>query len=149
MTWKIFSFNPYWAYDTYPEVGYSGELGSEFAIDIPLKPTFTWNHDYHYYSGSYYEWSISHDINVSPSGERIAIFTPSMTMGMDSHKYQAHTTLTHIDWGLDLGIPVIKHFVITGMLHFTKSLSHQTYTEADDVFEDVIPWAGLKLTMRF
>jgi hypothetical protein len=149
MSWKVFSLSPYWSSISYPELGCSGEFGSEFSIDMPLKPTFTWNHDYHYYRGAYYEWSISHDIDISPGGERIAVFTPSMSMGMDSHKYQAHTTLTHIDWGLELSIPVIRHFVITGMLHFTKSLSHATYIEENDVFEDIIPWGGLKLTMEF
>jgi hypothetical protein len=72
-----------------------------------------------------------------------------MAMGMDSHKYQAGTTLTHIDWGLELGIPVMKHFVVSGAIHFTKSLTHAVYDEDNDVFEDVIPWAGLKLTMEF
>lgn len=151
LSWKKFSLQPYWSYIYIddPSVGDSGEFGSEFTIDIPLKPTFTWNHDYRYYTGTYFEWAISHDINISPGGERIAVFTPSMAMGMDAHKYQAHTTLTHIDWGLELSVPVIRHFVVTGMLHFTKSLSHATYEEENDVFEDIIPWAGLKLTMGF
>lgn len=149
ISWKAFSLNPYWAHDSYPEAGYSGEFGSEFSIDAPLKPTFTWNYDYQYYNGAYFEWGISHDVNISPWGERIAVFTPSMAVGLDAHKYQAHTTLTHIDWGLEMSIPVIRHFVITGMLHFTKSLSHATYTEDNDVFEDIIPWGGLKLTMEF
>ena len=149
LSWKMFSLQPYWKYIYIDGAKDYGEIGSEFSLDVPLKPTFYWNHDFSVYTGTYYEWSISHDINISPNGERIAIFTPSMAMGMDSHKYQAHTTLTHLDWGLELSVPVIRHFVITGMLHFTKSLAHGDYAEENDVFEDIIPWAGLKLTMEF
>jgi len=149
LSWKKFSLEPYWTYIYVDGAKDYNEIGSEFSIDIPLKPTFVWNHDFSVYTGTYYEWSISHDIDIAPNGERLFVFTPSMAMGMDAHKYQEGTTLTHIDWGLELGIPVMKHFVVSGAIHFTKSLTHATYDEDNDVFEDVIPWGGLKLTMEF
>jgi hypothetical protein len=149
LSWKIFSYEPYWSYIYIDGGEDSGELGGEFSIDVPLKPTFVWNHDYRFYTGGYYEWSISHDIDIAPKGERLFVFTPSMAMGMDSHKYQKGTTPTHIDWGLGLGVPVMKHLVLSGAIHFTKSLTRATYDEDNDVFEDVIPWAGLSLTAEF
>jgi len=150
LSWKIFSLEPFWKY-VYLDDRRRGfnEIGSEFTLDVPLKPTFYWNHDFSIYTGTYYEWSISHDIAIAPNGEKIAVFTPSMAMGLDAHKYQAHTTLTHIDWGLELTFPLISHFAITGMLHFTKSLAHGDYTPANDVFHDILPWGGLKLSMEF
>lgn len=149
LTWKIFTLTPDYTYIYIDGAQSYSEIGSEFSLDVPLKPTFVWNHDFSVFTGTYYEWSLSHDINVSPRGERLFVFTPSVAMGMDSHKYQKGTTLTHIDFGLELGIPVLKHFVVSGEIHFTKSLSHATYTEENDVFEDVVPWGGLKLTMEF
>ena len=151
LSWKIFSLQPYWKYIYIDGMGNPDytEIGSEFTLDVPLKPTFTWNHDFSIYTGTYYEWSISHDVNISANGERIAIFTHSMAMGMDAHKYQAQTTLTHIDWGLELSVPLNRHFIVTGMLHFTKSLAHGDYSEENDVFHDILPWAGLKLSMEF
>ncbi|MCX6357518.1 MAG: hypothetical protein NT045_06565 [Candidatus Aureabacteria bacterium] len=151
LSWKVFSLEPYWKYiyiDGADAKDYQ-EIGSAFTIDVPLKPTFYWNHDFSVYTGTYCEWSISHDIAIAPTGEQVVIFTPSMAIGMDAHKYQEHTTLTHIDWGLDLSVPLNRHFVLTGMLHFTKSLAHGDYSEENDVFHDILPWGGLKLSMEF
>lgn len=149
LSWKIFSLEPCWTYIYVDGAEGYNEIGSEFSLDVPLKPTFVWNHDFDVCTGTYYEWSVSHDIDIAPRGEKIIVFTPSMAMGMDSHKYQKGTTLTHIDWGLELGIPVMTHFVVSGAIHFTKSLTRATYEEENDVFEDIIPWGGLKLTMEF
>lgn len=151
LAWKIISISPYWKYFYYDDIGAkdSGEIGSKFSLDMPLKPTFTYKYDYRFYKGSYYEWDISHNINIASNGERLAILTPSMALGMDDHKYQRNTTLTHIDWGLELGVPLNHHIIACGVIHFTKSLTHETYTPAVDIFEDIIPWGGLKMTMQF
>lgn len=150
LSWKCFSVTPSWTYiymdSDDPD---SGEIGTEFSIDIPLHPTFAWNYDYRDLKGSYCEWSISQDFDIPLRGETIAIFTPSMAMGLDAHKAMEATHLTHIDWGLELGIPIMRHFVATGMLHFTKSLCRDQDEDGQRIFENIIPWAGLKLTAEF
>lgn len=148
--WKRLSVNPTWTYIKVDdkEADDSGEIGTEVSLDAPLNPTFIWNYDYDDVKGYYFEWDISHNIPICFKGEKFAVFTPSMALGMNSHKGIDKTTLTHIDWGLDLGIPVNHHFTVTGLLHFTKSLS-RLEIEDERVFENIIPWAGLSLTAEF
>ncbi len=147
--WKRFSIQPCWTYIYIDDGDDSGEIGAEFNIDIPLNPTFAWNYDYDDCKGNYFEWNISQDFNIPLCGEKLAIFTPSMALGMDSHKAIDRTTLTHIDWGLDLGIPLTEHFVLVGMLHFTKSLQSACDEDGVRYFENIIPWGGLSLVMEF
>jgi hypothetical protein len=150
LAWKRFSITPSWTYiymdSDDPD---SGEIGTEFSIDMPLHPTFAWNCDYRALKGSYCEWDISQDFTIPLRGETLAIFTPSMAMGLDAHKAIECTHLTHLDWGLELGIPIMRHFIATGMLHFTKSLCRAQDEDGQRIFENIIPWAGLKLTAEF
>ncbi|MEJ2744244.1 MAG: hypothetical protein P8123_00920 [bacterium] len=150
LAWKRLSVNPSWTYvaidDFYGDD--SGEIGTEVSLDMPLNPTFIWNYDYDDASGNYFECDISHNIPICFNGEKFAVFTPSMAMGMNSHKGIDKTTLTHIDWGLDLGIPLNHHFTVAGLFHLTKSLSHLKI-DGERVFENIIPWAGLSLTAEF
>ncbi len=111
--------------------------------------TFMWEYDYDQGKGYYCEWRISHNMGIAPLGETLFIFNPSMAMGMNPYEYIDIKTLTHIDWGLDLDIPLTKHFVVTGMLHFTKSLSKYEDEDGYRIFEDIIPWAGLVLALEF
>ncbi len=68
---------------------------------------------------------------------------------LDLHKGIEANHLTHLDWGFDLGVPLMRHFVATGMLHFTKSLCRTQDEDGRRVYENILPWAGLKLTMEF
>jgi hypothetical protein len=150
LAWKRLSVTPNWTYIAIDEFygDDSGEIGTEVSVDMPLNPTFIWNYDYDDAKGYYFEWDISHNIPICFNGEKFAVFTPSMALGMNSHKGIDTTTLTHIDWGLDLGIPINHHFTVAGLLHFTKSLS-RAEIEDERVFENIIPWAGLSLTTEF
>ncbi|MDD5557436.1 MAG: hypothetical protein PHN82_09320 [bacterium] len=150
--WKVLSVAPSWTYIRYPEEEEwrdTGELGVEVCADLPLNPRFLWNYDYDKGRGSYLEWGISHNVPLRWGGEKLAVFTPSMALGMNSHKYIDRTTLTHIDWGLDLSVPLNHHFVVTGLLHFTKSLTRMEDEDGARLFENIVPWAGLVLTMEF
>ncbi len=149
LTWKRFTVAPFWNYLYYDEDPDSGEIGAEFTVDMPLNPSFAWNYDYRELKGSYCEWGVSQDFRLPWRGETVAVLTPSMAMGLDLHKGIEANHLTHLDWGFDLGVPLMRHFVATGMLHFTKSLCRTQDEDGRRVYENILPWAGLKLTMEF
>jgi hypothetical protein len=153
MGWKALSVSPYWSHirfldDELDEVE-TGEIGCEFSLDKVLNPKFLWNYDYDEGKGQYLEWGISHNIPIRFCGEKFAVFTPSIALGMNSRKYIEETVLTHIDWGLDFSLPLNHHFTATGLLHFTKSLNRLKDEDGVRLFENIIPWAGLSLTAEF
>jgi hypothetical protein len=148
LTWKRFSLQPSWTYVYIDGGDDSGEIGAEFSIEMPLHPTFAWNYDYDDVKGNWFEWNISQDFDIPLMGEKLATFTPSVTLGMDNRKAFDHTGLANIDFGLDLEVPLTGRFAVVGLLHFSKSLNDARNEDGSKVFEDIIPWGGLSIVME-
>jgi hypothetical protein len=148
LVWKRIVFNPMWTYVRIDGGDDSGEIGAEFSIEMPLHPTFAWNYDYDDVKGNWFEWNISQDFDIPLMGEKLATFTPSVTLGMDNRKAFDHTGLANIDFGLDLEVPLTGRFAVVGLLHFSKSLNDARNEDGSKVFEDIIPWGGLSIVME-
>jgi hypothetical protein len=148
ITWKQFYLSPFWDTFLVADEWTNHEFGSNFSIDTILNPSFSWVYNFTE-SGAYFSWQISHDIDISINGQRLGTLTGVTSMGMDAHERTTIITLSSIDWGLNLSIPLTQRFAVMGMLHFAKSLSRAEDEYGNRYYEDIIPWAGLKLSMLF
>lgn len=130
--YKLLEIKPLWTYIDIPEDKDSGEIGLTLSMDIFLNPTFTANYDYRQEKGYYCEWGLSHNFDLNALGT----ITPSIAMGLNSHKGTGSTFLTHIDWGLGYSYPIWDYITIVGFIHITKGL------KTNDGYEDITPWGG-------
>jgi hypothetical protein len=148
LQWRIFYVSPFWDTFIVDDSVDKNELGSSFSIDTFLNPSCAWTYNFND-RGAYFEWGVSHSYEIVLKGEKLGTLNGSMAIGMDAHQRTTITTLSSIDWGLDLNVPLTQRFFITGLLHFTKSLSGARDEDGKQYYEDIIPWAGLKLAMVF
>lgn len=149
LAYRRVQLQPLWSYISVPDGDDSGEIGAEIGIDMPLNPTFSWNYDYDDITGNYFEWGLSHDFDIVISQQQLAVLTPCLAMGLDSHKATDHTQLSHIDFGLDLSIPLTQHLTLTGMLHISKALGDAKDTDGERVFKNIVPWGGIGISACF
>ena len=149
ITWGRLHLEPGWTYMYIDGADDTQQIQGAVSLDVPLRPSFEWNSDYDDVKGNWFQWGLSHDVPVSISGERLAVLTGSVTLGMDNRKSFDHTGLTNIDFGLDCEIPLMEHLSIAGVLHFSKSLNRAKDEEGNRIFTDIIPWGGLTLLAEF
>jgi hypothetical protein len=89
--------------------------------DSYFSPSFRAYHDWKLGKGDYFTGSISHTYLWK---SKIGI-TPLLLVGLNHHQFQRNSTISDVDAGVTVDLPVGKHFVVSPF--FLEMAGHRTF----------------------
>jgi len=140
-----FSFDTGYIYYKFPPQPDTKTQEVYFGIEynLPLSPSFYVYQDWDRGRGLWYEWGISHDLDLK-------FFTLSTyaKMGYNHRQWGTTSALSTLDFGASIPIAVGSHMTVEPFLSYTKRLK-ATYTDDEtDLTHDEL-YGGVNWSITF